>query len=72
MADGNTLVLGTQAQDIVTVNEDTLAVTLNPCTGLDASRYGLFFPIRCCHGEWKHLDERPGAWNRLRQHIRER
>jgi hypothetical protein len=45
MADGNTLVLGTQAQDIVTVNEDSLAVTLNPCTGLDPSNYGLFFPV---------------------------
>jgi WD40 repeat protein len=45
MADGNTLVLGTQAQDVITVNEDTLTVTLHPCTGLDGSNYGLFFPI---------------------------
>lgn len=45
MADGKTLVLGTQAQDVVTVDEDSLAVTLHPCTGLDGSRYGLFFPI---------------------------
>jgi WD40 repeat protein len=45
MADGNTLVLGTQAQDVVTVDEDSLAVTLHPCTGLDASRNGLFFPV---------------------------
>lgn len=45
MADGNTLVLGTQAQDVVTVDEDTLAVTLHPCTGLDGSGYGLFFPV---------------------------
>lgn len=45
MADGNTLVLGTQAQDVITVDEKSLAVTLHPCTGLDASRNGLFFPI---------------------------
>ena len=45
MADGNTLVIGTQAQDVVTVDESTLAVTLNPCTGLDGSGSGLFFPM---------------------------
>jgi len=45
MGDGNTLVLGTQAQDVITVNEDTLMVTLHPCTGLDGSNYGLFFPV---------------------------
>lgn len=45
MADGNTLVLGTQAQDVITVDENTLAVTLHPCTGLDPSGYGLFFPM---------------------------
>ena len=45
MADGNTLVLGTQAQDVVTVDEDSLAVTPHPCTGLDASHHGLFFPV---------------------------
>lgn len=45
MADGKTLVIGTQAQDVVTVDENTLAVTLNPCTGLDGSEFGLFFPM---------------------------
>ncbi len=45
MADGKTLVLGTQAQDIVTVNEDSLAVTLNPCSGLVPPDYGLYFPV---------------------------
>jgi WD40 repeat protein len=43
MADGNTLVIGTEAQQIVTLNENTLAVTQYPVPQL-ASMSGLFYP----------------------------
>jgi hypothetical protein len=44
MADGNTLVIGTQAQEIVTVDEDTLAVTQHPYSAVGTYFYSLFFP----------------------------
>ena len=43
MADGNTLVIGTAAQQIVTLDENTLTVTSHPVTPL-GSVYGLFYP----------------------------
>jgi len=46
MADGKTLVLGTQAQEIVTVDEDTLTVTQHPYAAVGAySPTSLFFPM---------------------------
>jgi hypothetical protein len=44
MADGNTLVIGTEAQEILTVNEDTLAVTQYPFSAIGNSFFALFFP----------------------------
>ena len=43
MADGKTLVIGTAAQEIVTVDEDTYAVTLHPHSAPNAT-FSLFFP----------------------------
>jgi WD40 repeat protein len=45
MADGNTLVLGTTAQQIVTLDENTLAVTSHPVPPLGSPIFiGLFYP----------------------------
>lgn len=45
MADGNTLVVGTQAQEILTVNENTLAVTQHPYSAANPGDFvSLFFP----------------------------
>jgi hypothetical protein len=44
MADGNTLVIGTEAQDIVTLNEDTYAVSQHPHSVIANYAYSLFFP----------------------------
>lgn len=44
MPDGNTLVIGTQAQQIVTVNEDTLSVTQHPYSA-ELTGTALFFPM---------------------------
>jgi hypothetical protein len=44
MADGNTLVIGTAAQEILTVNEDTLSVTEHPYSAIGNSFFKLFFP----------------------------
>ncbi len=43
MGDGKTLVIGTLAQQIVTVDEDTLALTLHPVPN-GFSMFGLFYP----------------------------
>lgn len=43
MADGVTLVIGTLAQEVVTVNEDTLSVTLHPYSAAGGF-FSLFFP----------------------------
>lgn len=43
MPDGNTLVIGTKAQEILTVNEDTFAVTAHPYTA-EANYMSVFFP----------------------------
>ena len=43
MGDGKTLVIGTLAQQIVTVDEDTLALTLHPVPN-GFSAFGLFYP----------------------------
>lgn len=44
MADGKTLVIGTAAQEIVTVDEDTLTVTQHPYSAIGNQFYTLFFP----------------------------
>jgi hypothetical protein len=44
MADGNTLVIGTEAQEILTVNEDTLQVTAYPYSAKGIGSFALFFP----------------------------
>ena len=44
MADGRTLVIGTATQQIVTVDEDTLAVTAHPYTAAGNGFFTLFFP----------------------------
>lgn len=44
MADGKTLVIGTQAQEIITLDEDTLAVTQHPFSAQGISSF-LFFPM---------------------------
>lgn len=45
MADNKTLVIGTAAQEILTMDEDTLVITRHPVTGLTpAPLFGLFFP----------------------------
>ena len=44
MADGKTLVIGTVAQELVTVDEDTLTVTQHPFTAAGSGGFTLFFP----------------------------
>ncbi|MFY9805530.1 MAG: hypothetical protein WAK78_08855 [Candidatus Acidiferrales bacterium] len=44
MADGKTLVLGTAAQELLTVDEDTFSVTQHPFTAIGNSAFALFFP----------------------------
>ena len=44
MADGNTLVIGTEAQEILTVNEDTLQATAYPYSAKGIGSFALFFP----------------------------
>jgi hypothetical protein len=44
MADGNTLVIGTSAQELVTVDENTYAVTAHPFSAVGNGTYTLFFP----------------------------
>jgi hypothetical protein len=44
MSDNKTLVIGTASQEIVTVDEDTLAVTRHP-VGFVNSIFGLFYPV---------------------------
>jgi hypothetical protein len=44
MADGNTLVIGTQAQEIITVDENTLSVTQHPYSAVGDYFFSLFFP----------------------------
>lgn len=44
MADQKTLVIGTSAQEILTLDEDTLAVTAHPVTGIGNLSFGLFYP----------------------------
>jgi len=44
MADGKTLVIGTEAQEIVTVNEDTYSVAEYPYSAPGSSSFSLFFP----------------------------
>jgi hypothetical protein len=44
MADGKTLVIGTEAQEIVTLNEDTYDVLLYPHSAVANYAYSLFFP----------------------------
>ena len=55
MADGKTLVLGTQAQEIVTVDEDTFAVTQHPYADPTVEKLfvSLFFPnvVAMANGE---------------------
>jgi hypothetical protein len=53
MADGKTLVLGTQAQQILTVDEDTFAVTSHPYGVIGGYASGLFFPniVSLANGE---------------------
>lgn len=43
MADGKTLVVGTLAQQILTMDEDTLVVTQHPVVGIGPNTFGLFF-----------------------------
>jgi hypothetical protein len=54
MPDGNTLVIGTQAQEIITVNEDTLSVTQHPYSAA-GSTFVLFFPMVVAMGNGKVL-----------------
>lgn len=44
MADGNTLVIGTAAQQIITVDEDTFKVTQHPFSEVGIANFTLFFP----------------------------
>jgi hypothetical protein len=44
MADGRTLVIGTVAQELITVDEDTLVVTQHPFSAAGNSGFTLFFP----------------------------
>lgn len=44
MTDQKTLVIGTSAQEILTLDEDTLAVTAHPVTGIGTVTFGLFYP----------------------------
>lgn len=44
MPDGNTLVIGTEAQEIITVDENTLTVTQHPYSAAGSSVFSLFFP----------------------------
>ncbi len=70
MADGKTLVLGTAAQELVTVDEDTFAVTQHPYAAVDAGSFdSLFFPNVVSPGKRRGSDDRPNAGNRFRQHL---
>ncbi len=44
MADGKTLVIGTQTQQIVTLDEDTLTTTPHPFAAVGGSSFSLYFP----------------------------
>lgn len=44
MAGGKTLVIGTKAQQIITVDEDTLGVTPHPVPKIPNLIFGLFYP----------------------------
>jgi hypothetical protein len=44
MADGKTLVIGTAAQEVITVDEDTMSVTQHPFGAVGNSFFTLFFP----------------------------
>lgn len=44
MADGKTLVIGTAAQQLITVDEDTYAVTQHPFSATGIANFTLFFP----------------------------
>ena len=44
MADGKTLVIGTAAQEVLTVDEDTLSVAQHPFGAVGNSFFTLFFP----------------------------
>ena len=56
MPDGNTLVIGTQAQEILTVNEDTLSVMQHPYSATaTGTAFALFFPMVVAMGNGKVL-----------------
>ncbi len=44
MGDGNTIVIGTEAQELVTIDEDTYAVTSHPFSAAGTGGFTLFFP----------------------------
>jgi hypothetical protein len=44
MADGKTLVIGTAAQEIITLDEDTLSIMQHPYSAVGNSVFTLFFP----------------------------
>jgi hypothetical protein len=54
MPDGNTLVIGTQAQEIITVNEDTLSITQHPYSATGGI-FVLWFPMVVAMGNGKVL-----------------
>jgi len=63
MADGKTLVLGTAAQEIVTVDEDTFTVTQNPYAALGLGSESLFFPnvVAMANGEVLIIGQEQGV-----------
>jgi hypothetical protein len=65
MADGNTLVIGTAAQELVTVNEDTYAVTAHPFTMLGDGVFGEFFPtvVALANGNVLALAQEQGVYS---------
>ena len=63
MADGNTLVIGTAAQEIVTVDENTFAVTQHPFSAAGTGGVSLFFPnvVAMANGEVLMIGQEEGV-----------
>jgi hypothetical protein len=61
MADGNTLVIGTFAQQILTLDENSLALTSHPVPDL-GTLYGLFYPnvVALANGKVFIIGQEPG------------
>jgi hypothetical protein len=62
MADGKTLVIGTIAQELLTVDENTFAVTRHPFSAAGSGGFSLFFPnvVALANGKVIVIGQEPG------------